>query len=174
VTAAGPVAASARLRLERVGVDRARRVVAGDLSVVDAAPGWPHDDTFDALRPDAEHARSDAETGFLVTLVETGQVVGDAGWKGGPDAAGRVEIGYGLAQPYRGRGLGTELVGLLTSWVAAQPGVREVVAEVLVGNEPSLRALLGNGYAVDRVEPPYTYLVRRVGSQPPPAVVTGE
>jgi [ribosomal protein S5]-alanine N-acetyltransferase len=149
-------------------VARARAIVAGDLSVVDAAPGWPHDDTLDALRLDAEHAASDEETGFLVRLVETGQVVGDAGWKGGPDAAGRAEIGYGLARPYRGRGLGTELVGLLTSWVAAQPGVREVVAEVLAGNEPSLRALTRNGYVVERTEPPYTYLVRSVTGQAGP------
>jgi ribosomal-protein-alanine N-acetyltransferase len=166
MTAAQPVAASARLRLERVGVDRARRIVAGDLSAVDAAPGWPHDDTLDGLRLDAEHARSDDETGFLVTLAATGQVVGDAGWKGGPDAAGRVEIGYGLARPYRGRGLGTELVGLLTAWVAAQPGVRVVAAEVLAGNEPSLRALAAHGYVVERVEPPYAWLVRRVAEEP--------
>jgi len=157
--ASRPVATSARLRLERVGVERARRIVAGDLAGIDAAPGWPHGDSIDALRLDADHAQSDDQTGFLVTLVETGQVVGDAGWKGGPDEAGRVEIGYGLAQPSRGQGLGTELVGLLTGWVLAQPGVRTVVAEVLAGNEPSLRALLRNGYVVEREEPPYRWLV---------------
>jgi [ribosomal protein S5]-alanine N-acetyltransferase len=137
-----------RLRLERVGLDRARAIVAGDLSGVDAAPGWPHADTLDGLRMEAEHATADDETGFLVVLTETGQVIGDAGWKGGPDGSGSAEIGYGLASPYRGRGLGTELVAALVEWASSQPGVRRLRAEVLAGNEPSLRALLRNGFVV--------------------------
>ncbi len=135
-----------RLRLERLGVARARAMVAGDLSVVDAGPGWPHADTLDAVRMDAEHATTDEETCFLVELVETGQVIGDAGWKGGPNEDGVAEIGYGLSAQFRGRGLGTELVGLLTGWALAQPGVRRVRAEVLIGNEPSLAALRRNGF----------------------------
>jgi [ribosomal protein S5]-alanine N-acetyltransferase len=137
---------TARLRLERLGVARARALVAGDFSGVDAAPGWPHADTLDGIRMDAEHAGSDEETGFLVVSTETGQVIGDAGWKGGPDADGVAEIGYGLSAAYRGQGLGTELVGLLVAWALAQPGVRRVRAEVLVGNEPSLAALRRNGF----------------------------
>ena len=95
---------SDRLRLERLGVARARALVAGDFSGVDAAPGWPHDDTLDGVRIEAEHAESDDQTGFLVVLVATGQVIGDAGWKGGPDEDGVAEIGYGLAAPSRGQG----------------------------------------------------------------------
>ena len=51
-------------------------------------------------------------------------MVGDCGTFGPPDDEGRVEIGYGLAAPFRGRGIGTEAVGALADWVAAQPGVR--------------------------------------------------
>jgi [ribosomal protein S5]-alanine N-acetyltransferase len=138
----------ARLRLERVGLARARALAAGDLSGVDPAPGWPHDDTLDAVRMDAEHASTDEETGFLAVLVDTGLVVGDGGWKGGPDGTGTAEIGYGLAAPYRGRGLGTELVGLVSAWASGQPGVIRLSAEVLVGNEPSQRALLRNGFTL--------------------------
>jgi RimJ/RimL family protein N-acetyltransferase len=137
-----------RLRLERVGVARARAIVAGDMSAVDPAPGWPHADSLDAIRMDADHAADDDQTGFLAVLLENSQVVGDAGWKGGPDESGTVEVGYGLAAPYRGRGLGTELVALVTEWALDQPGVSRVTAQVLVGNEPSLRALLRNGFAV--------------------------
>ena len=142
-------AESGRLRLERLGVDRARALLAGDYSGLDPAPGWPHEDSMDGIRIEAEHARSDDETGFLAVLVATGQVVGEAGWKGGPDGSGEVEIGYGLAGPQRGLGLGTELVALITGWAFAQPGVRQVVAEVLVGNVPSLRALERNGFVLD-------------------------
>lgn len=134
------------MRLERVGLARARAIAAGDLTGVDAAPGWPHADTLDGLRIEAEHATCDEETGFLVVLTQTGQVVGDAGWKGGPDGSGTAEIGYGLSPQFRGRGLGTELVAELAAWASAQPGVRRLRAEVLAGNEPSLRALRRNGF----------------------------
>jgi ribosomal-protein-alanine N-acetyltransferase len=172
VTAPAP---APRLRLERVGLARARALAAGDLSGVDPAQGWPHDDTLDAVRMDAEHAAGDADTGFLAVLVETGQVVGDAGWKGGPDDTGTAEIGYGLAAPYRGRGLGTELVALVSAWALAQPGVRRLSAEVLVGNEPSARALLRNGFtAVGRRADMLLFV--RDGSQPGLSrpLVTGE
>ena len=138
-----------RIRLERVGVARAAAIVAGDYSGVDAAPGWPHADTLDGLRMEAEYAETDDQTGFLVVLVETGQVIGDAGWKGGPDETGTAEIGYGLAAPFRGRGLGSELVGVLTGWVLSQPGVNKVVAEVLAGNLPSRGALERNGFELE-------------------------
>jgi [ribosomal protein S5]-alanine N-acetyltransferase len=140
------VSENRRIRLERVGLARARAIVAGDLRGVDAGPGWPHADTLDGLRIEAEHATRDEETGFLVLLTGTGQVVGDAGWKGGPDGSGTAEIGYGLSPHYRGQGLGTELVAELAAWASAQPGVRRVRAEVLAGNEPSLRALRRNGF----------------------------
>lgn len=81
-----PAASAPRLRLERLGVARARALLAGDYSGVDPAPGWPHEDTMDGVRIEAEHARSDDETGFLAILLESGQVIGEAGWKGGPDA----------------------------------------------------------------------------------------
>jgi [ribosomal protein S5]-alanine N-acetyltransferase len=158
-----------RLRLERVGLRRARALVAGDFSGVDAAPGWPHADSLDGLRLDAEHATSDDETGFLAVLVSTGQVVGEAGWKGGPDASGSAEIGYGLAQPSRGNGLGTELVGLVAGWAAAQPGVLRVIAEVHVSNVPSQRALERNGFVLSGSEPLHLFYSRAV-----PAQVTGE
>ena len=153
-SAAGP-----RLRLERLGVVRARALLAGDFSGLDAAPGWPHDDTMDGIRIEAEHAQTDEQTGFLAILSETGQVIGDAGWKGGPDERGSAEIGYGLAVPFRGRGLGTELVGVLTAWVLAQPGVTEVTAQVLPGNLPSLGALRRNGFVADSSADPTIRLV---------------
>jgi [ribosomal protein S5]-alanine N-acetyltransferase len=52
-----------------------------------------------------------------------------------------VELGYGLAAPYRGQGFGTEAVRALADWVAAQPGVRTVTASVEVGNLASRRLL---------------------------------
>lgn len=128
-------------------VATARAVLAGDRSVVNAARGWPHADTLDALRPWAEHG-SDASSGPFLVVLE-GEVVGDCGWYGPPGDDGEVEIGYGLAAPFRGRGHGTEAVRLLLDWVRAQPGVTSVVAETEVTNAASRRVLERLGFSVN-------------------------
>ena len=133
------------IRLVPVSVDLARAVVGGDLSGVEAAPGWPHADTLDALRPLAE---SGGEGTFLVVESETGRVVGDCGWFGPPGEDGTVEIGYGLAAPSRGRGYGTAAVEALLGWVTAWPDVRRVVAEADATNTPSRRLLERLGFTL--------------------------
>ncbi|HEX6937385.1 MAG TPA: GNAT family protein [Actinomycetes bacterium] len=111
------------------------------------AEGYPHADTLDGLRMYVEHGGPD-DGGWFVTLAEDGRVVGDCGTLGWTDEQGRVEIGYGLAAPFRGRGLGTEAVRVLADWVAAQPGVRTVTASVEVGNEASRRLLERLGFVL--------------------------
>jgi RimJ/RimL family protein N-acetyltransferase len=126
-------------------------------------PDWPHDDTADALRPIAEHGGPGPALGtFLV--VEGGRVIGDCGWFGPPDDDGTVEIGYGLAASARGAGRGRQAVTQLRDWVAAQPGARRIVAEALVGNEPSRRLLLDLGFTEEPAAPPY----RRYRCEVPP------
>jgi RimJ/RimL family protein N-acetyltransferase len=71
--------------------------------------------------------------------------VGDCGWFGPPDETGEVEIGYGLAPSARGKGLGAATVSALLVWVREQ-GATGVRAEVLPGNEPSLRLLARLGF----------------------------
>ena len=142
--------------------------VRRELAAVGLVPGagWPHSDTADALGGLAEH---DSAVGtWLVTL--GGEVVGDCGWRGEPDADGTVEIGYGLAAPWRRQGLGTEAVGLLAAWAEQQPQVRLVTAEVLVGNEPSLRLLLRLGFWEHGSTPPYLRMVRPAPGAPRPVV----
>jgi len=131
-----------------------------------AAPGWPHEDTPDALRPLADHG-AEGDVGTWLVVVD-GEVVGDCGWFGPPDDAGVVEVGYGLAPGARGRGRGTEAVGVLTAWVEQQPGVRLVTAEVLPGNEPSLRLLARLGFVEHQSEPPYLRFVRPAPGEPRP------
>ena len=122
----------------------ARAVVEGtDLGDLPRVRDWPHADTVDALRPLAEHPDDTGPGTFLV--LHEGVVVGDCGWFGPPDDTGEVEIGYGLAPSARGRGLGTAAVQALLEWVRAQ-GAVHVRAEVLPGNEPSLRLLTRLGF----------------------------
>jgi len=128
--------ATPRLVLVPVSCELARAIVAGDLSSVAAGDGWPHADTLDGLRMALAHGLA---PGWLVTL--NGIVVGDCGTHGDPDESGDVELGFGLAAPYRGRGYGTELVIALSGWLLDQAGVRRVTARVDHDNTPSQRAL---------------------------------
>ncbi|WP_395818623.1 GNAT family N-acetyltransferase [Devosia sp.] len=56
-------------------------------------------------------------------------VVGTAGYKGPPDAAGRVDIGYALITSYRRRGIGTQVVRMLATQAFADARVSRIVAE---------------------------------------------
>ena len=127
-----------RLRLIPISAAEAEAILRRDLSAVNAGEGWPHEDTLDGLR---------LAPGWFVSL--DGVVIGDCGTHGPADEHGGVEIGYGLAAPYRGRGYGGELVLALSQWVLRQPGVRRVVTRVLVDNAPSRRALERAGFVLE-------------------------
>jgi RimJ/RimL family protein N-acetyltransferase len=142
---------TARLVLEPVTVAFARSVLAGDRPAR-AAPGWPHADTLDALRPYAEHGSDDVPGPWLVVVREPRALIGECGWYAPPGDDGEVEIGYGFAAPSRGNGYGTEAVRALVAWVTAQPGVRRVVANVEATNTPSRRLLERLGFTVTAVD----------------------
>lgn len=113
-----------------------------------AAPDWPHEDTAYALRPLAEHGEEGTWLVVLPRAEDAAQVVGECGWRPGPD--GEVELGYGLAVSARRQGLGTEAVGLLAAWAERQPGVRLLSAEVRPGNQASQRLLARLAFVPDR------------------------
>jgi RimJ/RimL family protein N-acetyltransferase len=71
---------------------------------------------------------------------------GSVGFKGAPDVAGMVEIGYAVIRSYQGRGIATEMVQALSNWAFRQPGILEIQAEVLPQNLPSLRVLAKAGF----------------------------
>jgi RimJ/RimL family protein N-acetyltransferase len=131
-----------RLTLEPVGAELAAEVLGGELSSVRPGEGWPHEDTADALRMSL--AGGDAPLWFVLL---DGVVIGDCGLHGEPDPEGSVEIGYGLAGPYRGRGYGGELVAALSRWLLGRPDVERVFARgVLRDNVASQRVLERAGF----------------------------
>jgi len=125
----------------------AHALLAGEDCGLPLAEGYPHADTRDGLRMYVEHGGPD-DGGWFVTLSGDGRVIGDCGALGWVDAGGRVEIGYGLAAPFRGQGFGTEMARALADWVAVQPEVRVVTASVEIGNEASRRVLAGLGFVL--------------------------
>lgn len=160
------VPASRAVAVEVVSGQRA--ALAGALLQLglQASAGWPHEDTPDALRPLAEHGDDvEADACWLITVHR--EVVGECGWR--PAVPGELELGYGLAAPARGRGLGTEAVGVLAAWADRQPGVALLSAVVLVGNEPSRRLLARLGFAEAGRQGDSLRVVRTSGARPRPA-----
>ena len=159
-----PVAAAlvtARLELPVVTPALAAGLLAGRGDALPdgltAAPGWPTADTLDGLRTEFGHTGDvpPDHTGAGTRLVvrrDTAEVIGELGWKGGPDQGGTAEIGYGLAAGQRGRGYGTEAVGAFVDWALDAGGAAALVAEVIADNLPSRRLLERLGFELDRVE----------------------
>ena len=125
-----------RLRLVPFDESTTRAVIAGDLAGIDAGEGWPHEDTIDGLLLADKHGEP---AGWMVELDET--VIDDCGTHGGADETGVIEIGYGLAEPFRGRKYGTELVGAMTEWLLAQPRIQVIRASTAAENAASRRVL---------------------------------
>jgi RimJ/RimL family protein N-acetyltransferase len=72
-------------------------------------------------------------------------VIGGIGFHSGPDESGTVEIGYGIAASFRGRGAATAAVAAILD-IAARAGARRMVAGTEADNVASQRALERNGF----------------------------
>ncbi|MCW8926086.1 MAG: GNAT family N-acetyltransferase [Xanthomonadales bacterium] len=83
---------------------------------------------------------------YLATREEPVELAGLCGFKGRPDAAGSVEIGYSILGCYQRRGFATEAVGRLLGWAFSHHNVNEVCAETLPHLRQSIRVLEKNGF----------------------------
>jgi RimJ/RimL family protein N-acetyltransferase len=83
---------------------------------------------------------------YLTTRDEPGELVGICGFKGRPDAAGSVEIGYSIIDDFRRQGLATEAVTALVGWAFSRHNVSEVSAETFPYLRQSIRVLEKNGF----------------------------
>ncbi len=121
----------------------------------DVSPGW-----LAQLR--AAKETDFWQHGFAIIDRESGTVIGGAGFKGPPDAAGMVEIAYGLAPGFRGRGFATEAAAALTAFVSKQENIRLVRAHTLPTANASTRVLAKCGFRhVGEVVDPQDGLVWR-------------
>jgi RimJ/RimL family protein N-acetyltransferase len=146
--------ATASLVIVPTSPDVVQAILNADLSVVRAGEGWPMEDSLVPMRTAAKYGVE--LPGWLVTLDDV--VIGDAHTHGDVDEAGDIEIGYNLAEPYRGRGYGTELVTGLSQWLLRREGIKRVVARhVPVGNLPSRGALESAGFVLEKEDEQYTW-----------------
>lgn len=126
----------------------AELVLDGQPTRVHFPPEWPGVPLgFFPAMARALRAAPDTEEWGGILIEKAGRVaVGGLGTKGPPDAAGRVDIGYGLSPHFEGRGYMTEAVGALVAWLLARPEVRRVTADCLTTNTGSVRVLEKNGF----------------------------
>jgi RimJ/RimL family protein N-acetyltransferase len=150
----GPTLQSARVRLEPIGPERARALLAGHpepgLAWEEGFPPEPLLDILGKVSADPDGpVRFGPYFAYAVIRREDGLAVGDAGFHGPPGEGGDVEVGYALVPGARGAGLATESVALLMQWAFTQPAVRTVSARVDPGNAASVRVLERLGFSPD-------------------------
>lgn len=84
--------------------------------------------------------------GCLVLLKQTGEMVGNFGFKGPPDLEGVVEIAYMIEPPHQRQGYATEAAMALTRFALAAEGVRRVRAHTAPEFNASARVLTRCGF----------------------------
>ncbi len=97
--------------------------------------------------------RGDQEPGFNLHFLIADEVsclprmlAGIAGYAGPPDADGTVEIGYGIVDSMRRRGLASAAVSALVQKARSHPRVRRVIANTLREMAGADRVLVRNGF----------------------------
>jgi len=87
---------------------------------------------------------------YLIIYKPMNMLIGSCGFKGEPNEAGEVEIGYEIRQEQRGMGLGAELAEALVDFAFLDSRVQKIIATTLPAENPST-AILGK-LAFQRVE----------------------
>jgi RimJ/RimL family protein N-acetyltransferase len=132
-----------RLDVARASLEDPHRV--GPMLDVTLPEPWPGQDLQDILPLHIAAAEADPSAVvwgvWYLVVRDDRSLVGDLGFKGGPDPSGRVEIGYGVAPAHRRQGYATEAVRGLILWAFARPEVRTILAECLPDNLASIRVL---------------------------------
>jgi ribosomal-protein-alanine N-acetyltransferase len=145
-------------RLELVFADaRVARAMASDRAELGrligarVPPEWPPE-LMDAGAMDFVVRATERDPGsagwwaWLIVLHGERVLIGSAGFKGPPDADGRVDIGYGVLDPWQRRGYATETVGALVDWAFRDRRVTRIIGETLPHLGASIRVLEKGGF----------------------------
>ncbi|WP_439881235.1 GNAT family N-acetyltransferase [Pontibacter sp. MBLB2868] len=108
-------------------------------------PYWPDQEAIETLPKIIKNLKLVHEpTGFeswMVVLKSNMTVIGDAGFKGLPNADGEVDIGYAIIKQEHKKGYGMEVANGLAEWAFLQPVTKAITAKCLIGNTASARIL---------------------------------
>lgn len=87
-----------------------------------------------------EHPEENIWEGLIIHK-ETKTVIGDIGYKGGPNDKGEINLGYSILPRFQGNGYASEAAAAMVRWGLNQPGVRKVTATCSLENVASIRVL---------------------------------
>lgn len=93
----------------------------------------------------------------LIIDSETATVIGDIGYKRGPNDKGEIDLGYSILPDYQGRGFATEAAAGMVAWGLKQPGVEKIIATCSPENKASIRVLQKAGLQQVREDPDSIY-----------------
>jgi [ribosomal protein S5]-alanine N-acetyltransferase len=93
--------------------------------------------------------------GFAVIHKIDNMLIGMCGFPGPPDANGIVEIAYGIAPGYQGKGYATEAAAAMIQFASEDPRVKGICAHTLAETSASTRVLQKCGFTKsgDAVDP---------------------
>jgi RimJ/RimL family protein N-acetyltransferase len=144
-----PALETARLRLVPITLEVVEAVLRRDRAAAEAIAGatlpdaWPNDDLVARAFPasiEAIRAAPDVRLwGDSLVLPREGprRVLGSVVFHGRPDD-GVAEVGYGIEEGSRGRGLAAEATLACVEWALAQPGIVAVQATTFPWHHASL------------------------------------
>ncbi len=115
----------------------------GEMLDVEFADGWLVFPEVISYSREFLKNNPDAASWWMYFFVHTAdrKLVGNGGFKGKPDDAGTVEIGYAVAPAYRGKGLATEAAQGLIDFAFTHSQVQTVQAHTLAEENESVRVL---------------------------------
>lgn len=80
-------------------------------------------------------------TNWQIILKAENKSIGSACFMKEPDNEGRVEIGYGIHEPFHNKGFMTEAITAICKWAFQQKEVKSIIAETDIENISSHRVL---------------------------------
>lgn len=152
----GGVVETRRLILRQVDAELARalygdRRLAGDLAGAALHRDFPDPQLVEMLPGHAIGLEADPSWHgwglWLLVYKPERMVVGGAGFKGPPNPAGEVEVGYGIVRAQRRRGLAVEATAALIDWASCDSRVGRFRARCLADNVASVQVLQRLGFA---------------------------
>lgn len=158
-----------RLIVRTVGVDFIFKIMEEDNSAyedigVNKTEGWPEEDFKEVLPIIKDNLVKGVPEKFQVWLFierATNTIVGSGGFKGVPNEAGEIDLGYGIAEEHREKGYGFEGARALLQWAFTEEGVKAVTASCLKTNEPSNKILNKLQMKQIKEDEEYYYFVMR-------------
>ena len=139
--------------MELIAADLDGQVAFAEAIGAEVPDEWPPD-LYDSLsmRVALAQLADPAEHGWSLWYLlsrkhDPHKVIGICGFKGRPDRAGSVEIGYSVLRQFRIQGYATEAVERLVTWAFSHHNVVEVTAETLPHLRQSIRVMEKNGFA---------------------------